>query len=213
MSATKPHIETDKSVVDRSHLVNRLPIFPLPIFLLAGGMQRLRIFEPKYLSMVASAALGDGFVISINSKSSPFSIADWGAHVKIVDFDMGSDGVLLIDVHAERLVNLTDVEMQNDGVLVGYVDTLSHWSLTYRKKAQNDEGSLSLSQLLKNLFDASSELSHLYKKHYFSYPYWVGARLLEIVPLSLDEKEAFVRHLDFAHLTELLCSVCEKEMK
>lgn len=39
-------------------------VFPLPIFLLPRGRQRLRIFEPKYLAMVAHAAQGDGFIIA-----------------------------------------------------------------------------------------------------------------------------------------------------
>jgi len=39
-----------------------LPIFPLPVFLLPGGVTKLRIFEPRYLKMVSTASSGQGFV-------------------------------------------------------------------------------------------------------------------------------------------------------
>ncbi|MGF1752055.1 hypothetical protein L4C33_00435, partial [Vibrio makurazakiensis] len=57
------------------------------------------------------------------------------------------------------------------------------------------------------------ELSFLYKHQHFNYDHWVCARLLEIVPLTLEEKADFVRQLDFTQLTEILSSACEKEMK
>lgn len=190
--------------------VKRLPIFPLPIFLLSGGIQRLRIFEPKYLSMIATAAQGDGFVICVNKKKNHFSIADWGTHVKIIDFNMGDDDVLTIDVLAERLVNLLHVESQSDGVLVGDVITLSHWSSEFRKEVVHDERQISLAQMLKTLIEAHPELNRLYQKQYYDYSYWVCARLLEIVPLTINEKEAFIQQLEFEQLTDLLSSAFEK---
>ncbi|MGF1756326.1 hypothetical protein L4C33_22445, partial [Vibrio makurazakiensis] len=147
-----------------SHSVNRLPIFPLPIFLLVGGMQRLRVFEPKYISMVATAAKGEGFVICMDEKKDLSSTEDWGAHVNIVDFDMGKDGVLIIDVLAQRLVNLTQIESQANGLLTGQVDTLIHWSAESGDLLIEDGNIAFLSDTLKAIFSAHPELSFLYKQ-------------------------------------------------
>ena len=68
-----------------------LAVFPLPIFLLPGGRQRLRIFEQKYLTMVAHAAKGDGFIIATQDNTKSESLSTWGTKVSIVDFNMSDE--------------------------------------------------------------------------------------------------------------------------
>ena len=48
-------INTNTGATMNNHNIE-LPLFPLSIFLLPGGITRLRIFEPRYLKMVAIAS-------------------------------------------------------------------------------------------------------------------------------------------------------------
>ncbi|WGV98652.1 LON peptidase substrate-binding domain-containing protein [Vibrio sp. YMD68] len=190
-----------------------LPVFPLPIFLLSGGMQRLRIFEPKYLKMVSQATQNDGFIIGLFKKENPFSVAGWGTHVKIVNFDMGEDGVLTIDVLAESMVKLVNIDTQKDGLVIAQSEPLAHWSSEQDTTSIEADGVVGLSKTLKSLFDTHNEFSALYQTRYLSYSKWVCARLLEIIPLSLEEKEMFIHDLSFTQLKELLSSMCERKSK
>ncbi|MGC9459997.1 LON peptidase substrate-binding domain-containing protein [Vibrio genomosp. F10] len=190
-----------------------LPVFPLPIFLLSGGMQRLRIFEPKYLKMVSQATQNDGFIIGFFKKDNPFSVAEWGTHVKIVNFDMGEDGVLTIDVLAESMVKFVNIDTQRDGLVIAESEPLAHWSSDQDTTSIEDDDVVGLSDTLKSVFDTHNEFSALYQTRYLRYSKWVCARLLEIIPLSLEEKEMFIQDISFAQLKELLSSMCEKNQK
>ena len=63
-----------------------LPIFPLPVFILPGGIIRLRIFEPRYLKMIKIATQGEGFVIWLNPQTSEKPMIKWGSWVEVVKF-------------------------------------------------------------------------------------------------------------------------------
>ncbi|MEZ8823977.1 LON peptidase substrate-binding domain-containing protein [Vibrio amylolyticus] len=218
----------DKSETD-AYGIQCLPVFPLPVFLLGGGRQRLRIFEPKYLSMIARATEQGGFVIGMFKKNNHFLVPDWGVHVKVVDFDMEKSGILIVDVLALRMVTLTGLYHQKDGLLMAQTKTMPHWSdigapqqqdqaidnlLTRKTEYPTEIDSHHhkvLSRALKGLFDAHKEINELYKTQDFNYAEWVSARLLELVPLTLDEKEGFIRQLGFSQLNELLMTLFEKK--
>lgn len=185
-----------------------LPVFPLPIFLLSGGMQRLRIFEPKYVSMIANTNQTNGFVIAYYDQEKEYLSSDWGTHVQVVDFDQGADGVLTVDVLASRLVSLSEFSLQADKLLVAQAQTLSHWSM-----AQHDiqEPEMRFAAVLKDIFSANYELSNLYPIQYFNYAEWVAARLLEILPLPVTDKHKFIHQLSYTQLIELLNSLVNKQ--
>jgi Lon protease-like protein len=204
---------------DGNGATDMLPVFPLPVFLLSGGMQRLRIVEPKYLSLVAEAEKNQGFVISPLKKAEPYSSSDWGTQVKIVDFDKDEFGVLTIDVLANHLVSLSGFEHDNKGLLIAKAKFLPHWSCIHKASPNEETGDfnvenseLEFSSLLRQIFESHHELHHLYKVHYFDYANWVSARLLEVIPIPLSEKEKFVYRLDLRQLNELLYCLCRKEL-
>jgi Lon protease-like protein len=216
------------------------PIFPLPLFLLPGGMQRLRIFEQKYLSMVANATRTGGFVISLHKKDKPFSSSEWGVHVDIVDFSNGNDGILTIDVLASKIVTLSNFSHNAKGLLFADAEFLHHWSFspdlidvdngakfnyvestnhqTDKPTQTNDEQRYdvgdsvtnSLALFLKQIFRDNGELSQLYKTQHFEHVSWVSSRLLEVMPIPINEKEKFVHHLELHQLNQLLSNLCEK---
>ncbi|TYK66211.1 LON peptidase substrate-binding domain-containing protein [Colwellia echini] len=105
-----------------------LPIFPLPIFLLPEGITRLRIFEQRYLKMIKIASKGQGFVIWLNSQESSSPLIKWGSWVEIINFDLGDDGVLEVDVKCKSLVDIISLNKDEDNLHFGVVNEKLHWS-------------------------------------------------------------------------------------
>lgn len=78
-----------------------LPLFPLGTVLFPGGFLPLRIFEPRYLEMVAACMqqqapfgvvlIRDGKEVGVSAE--PYEV---GTLAAIVDFDKGKDGLLMI---------------------------------------------------------------------------------------------------------------------
>ncbi|TVP15860.1 LON peptidase substrate-binding domain-containing protein [Shewanella sp. KCT] len=183
-----------------------LAVFPLPLFVLPGGVQRLRIFEQRYLAMVseslvseslvseslvseslAAESTGKGFVIARYDKAFDFNVPDWGTKVQIIDFHHGEDGLLVIDVRASHLVSLDSFDVRGDGLLMARSHHRDHWPAL---AASTKRGDLGLA--LSALFAKHPQLAELYPQPEFNRLDWVCARFLEILPLSLNEKEKFI---------------------
>ena len=192
-------------------ILSESPLFPLPIFMLCGGVQRLRIFEQKYLDMVANCQNTQGFVIALPADIKSSQISQWGAHVQIVDFDKSDDNILIIDVQADYLVKIGDAQRESNGLLTAKISAISHWSSEYADQGTETSNSSDiefLSAILKEVFAENDELTELYKTMYFQSPQWVCARLLEIAPIPLSEKVKFIEQTDFVALMKFLRSIC-----
>lgn len=170
-----------------SHAPLTLPIFPLPVFLLPDGITRLRIVEPRYLKMVKIATQGEGFVIWLNLQDSDKPMIKWGSWVEVVNFDQGKDGVLEIDVKCKALVKIQSIEKDLDDLHFGTVCETFHWS-------QGIDGNsiVELSDSLEEVFVNNNMFNELYPDRYSQNPNWVVARWLEILPVNLAVKSAFV---------------------
>lgn len=187
----------------------KLPIFPLPIYLLPGGITRLRIFEQRYLKMVRDANKTKGFVILYNKGDDQSNDINWGSWVEIIDFNQQSDGVLSIDVMCKSLVEIYDnsitentIAGNNDKLLIASVTLKEHW---------HDISSVQipemLTQQLKHFFIANPDFDELYKVRYFDDPLWVCRRWLELVPVNILHKQYFVENLSFQNAVGFLESL------
>ncbi|WP_286267369.1 LON peptidase substrate-binding domain-containing protein [Thalassotalea atypica] len=165
----------------------KLPIFPLPLFLLPGGITRLRIFERRYLKMVRVASQGAGFIIWSDIDGVQEQKVLWGSWVEIINFDHGKDGVLEIDVKCKSLVEIKGMEPDNDKLMFGQVIVIEHWS-------ENDIGTISadLSYSLQKVFENDKGLNELYQIKEIDNESWVLARWLELLPLAINIKNSFV---------------------
>lgn len=185
-----------------------LPIFPLPIFLLPGGITRLRIFEQRYLKMIRIASKENGFVIAShsikNDNKSTVSIKDqeWGSWVEIINFDQGDDGVLEVDVKCKYLVHLLSIEKDEDNLHFSTVKIIPHWC----QRDINDVNT-PLLNALASVFEQSSLLKNLYKNDMTDNTSWVIARWLEILPISLEVKTLFSKPDSFQIAQELVHSI------
>ncbi|WP_169303002.1 LON peptidase substrate-binding domain-containing protein [Thalassotalea mangrovi] len=179
-----------------------LAIFPLPVYLLPGGITRLRIFEQRYLKMVKEAASGDGFVISLHREGNEFNISDWGSWVHIIDFQHGDDGLLYIDVQCQDLVRIGTVERDQDKLLHGDVQVCEHWPV----QQANDDTQL-LGEELNKFFDANPTYASLYPDPDFGSPVWVCGRWLELIPINYEKKRCFIHPDSFSKAINFLSTV------
>ena len=183
-----------------------LPIFPLPVFLLPGGVTKLRIFEPRYLKMVSTALSGEGFVvwlqdkyISANEKSTNMP---WGSWVEIINFDQGDDGILEIDVKCKSLVAINSITQDEKNLHFGDVSCIPHWSEVHVDKVNGE-----LSTSLASVFAENESLDNLYPQKGLNDSHWVLARWIEILPIELNEKNAFVVSYSFKEAKAFVESV------
>jgi|GEM_PF-292293 len=192
-------IMEEVNLATQSLFVERLSVMPLPLVLLPGGIQRLIIYEPRYLSMVKSAIEGRGFVVSLFKPDSPYSCSSWGVRVQIIDFNLGPGNILLIDVQALAMVELTHLAREASGLLRADLTPREHWG--YREIGS---GAVALVEHLGDIFKQHINLRELYKKPHFYDANWVCARYIELLPLSLNEKEKFIFDYGFDQIEGFL---------
>ncbi|KJZ16257.1 hypothetical protein TW85_00310 [Marinomonas sp. S3726] len=190
--------------------ITDMPIFPLHVFLLPKGRQKLRIFEAKYLTMVMASLESRGFVIAFPNpvkndtevQESNTPVSHWGTLVKVVDFDQGDDGVLLIDVEGEFLVSLQSFHYQDDGLLLGDCLPRPHWPTSSISEPVPPKPILVAT--LKELFYQYQDLNLLYPIPHFESAHWVNARLLEVLPVPHKVKAHFIQPDSLSSLTTFL---------
>lgn len=212
--------------------VMNLPIFPLSVFVLPGGITRLRIFEKKYIEMIKNIDKTNGFVIC---KKECHKLIDnnWGSWVELVDFYPGTDGVIQVDVHCSHLVELISIEQNKDNVSTASVKVLGHWAdkaiiFSEKDNATNDVKNLiddvQLARQDKvEIFNLGSvktmivPLEKIYRNkgslyggyyHYFEHtPSWICARWLELLPLNQASKDYFIKKDSFNDALEFLSTL------
>jgi Lon protease-like protein len=168
--------------------MNTIPLFPLNTVLFPGGPLRLRIFEPRYVDMVGrcmreGSAFGVAMIIEGVEAGGPATTATIGTSARIVDFEKLPDGLLGITAIGERRFRVLSVTQQPDGLNVADVEWLdAEPSLPV---PPNFEPFVTLLQ------HALPELAPLYDFSPVSYDdaSWVGARLVELLPLPPAEKQ------------------------
>ena len=169
----------------------QLPVFPLPVFLLPGGVTRLRIFEPRYKKLVSIATREQGFALTVYKPDAEFEVSEWAAWVDIIDF-YDEDGMLHIDVKARSLVSLKQVRFDDDNLRFAHCEPINH-----RPKASSSESHIALADKLEEIFSLNLDIESLYSNPQFQDPNWVCARYLELLPLSMEQKEMFLEPYSF----------------
>lgn len=179
-----------------------IPLFPLNTVLFPQGRLSLRIFETRYLDMVRTCmreASGFGVVliregVEAGGPAQTFAV---GTLARIVDFDQLGDGLLGITALGERRFRILDHGVQQDGLRTGLVEWLEETSVP-----DAAPGLESYAHLLESLLP---ELGDLYAgiTPPLNDPAWVVARLFEILPLPLADKQQALE-LDAARRFDLL---------
>lgn len=171
--------------------MNRIPLFPLNSVLFPGGILPLKIFEPRYLSMVSECMRSDsGFGICLikegQEAGGPAEVYPVGTYATIVDWDQRDDGLLGILVHGERRFRVKHHYTEMSGLMmadVEYLPRLPHVVLPEEFRSLSDM----LARIKKEIGAPYDRLEiHL------DVAAEVGARLTELLPLKAEIKQSIL---------------------
>jgi uncharacterized protein len=173
-------------------VTSELPLFPLATVLFPGGPLNLRIFEARYLDMVASVLRGENRfgVVAIRSGSEVGEAETFtvGTAAEIVDWQ-DAGGLLAIRAVGRDSFTIEESHRRHDGLYVGRVDWLDEPPAAPLPPEHVELKSL-LESLLKQL-PIYAEIATAYDD-----AVWVGARLAEILPFSLVLKQSLLETRD-----------------
>jgi len=172
-----------------------LPLFPLNAVLFPGGPLKLRIFEPRYVDMIGrcmreNTSFGVAMLVEGSEAGRRARTAEMGTSARIVDFEKLRDGLLGITAIGERRFGIVSLAQQADALNVAQVNWLEP------EPAQPVPENCGYLVML--LQQALPRLAPLYDFTPVDYDNaaWVGARLVEILPLPLSEKQRCLEMLD-----------------
>lgn len=163
-----------------------VPLFPLSTVLYPGGGLPLRIFERRYLDMIARVMRDDGRfgIVAIREGREVGSAAlpaEIGTLARIVDFSQEADGLLGIRVQGEQRFLITASEVRPDNLLTGSIRVLAEPA---PEPLPEDEARLG--ELLTGLWAELRRSESDLRLHDAT---WVAYRLAEILPLRLELKQ------------------------
>ncbi len=169
--------------------MNELPLFPLQTVLLPDGRLALRVFEPRYVDMVARCLRGAnrfGIVaIREGAEVGAATTYDHGTSAEIVDWHQEPGGLLGILAVGRDPFRLLGIRRETDGLYVGSVAWLPPSAPQPLSPAHEP-----LAALLRRLIEPLP-LYHGVAPS-FDDAAWVSGRLLELLPLPLERKQALL---------------------
>ncbi|MBD1584044.1 LON peptidase substrate-binding domain-containing protein [Pseudoalteromonas sp. S16_S37] len=185
-------------------------IFPLPVFLLPGGYTKLRIFEPRYLSMVGDALKRDqGFVLCRHIDDAYLNVPKEGVYVRIVDFSQDCTGQLLIDVFAKHRVSIDKPYMDKQNLRHAHIDIIET-PIWHYQSTQSSHFTSQMGEMLSKVFSQHPEIDELYREKHFEDPVWVASRWLELLPMKDAEKHKLKSSVNFEQVVSFLHTILNK---
>ena len=166
----------------------KIPLFPLDAVLFPGGVLPLRIFEPRYLDMISDCMKSEsriGVILIEEGKEAGTAakVHEFGTASYISYWHKRNDGMLGITLTGEQRFRILSTEIKANQLTVAEVELLPN--LDAHKKEQNAEQFI---ELLKHIIAQLEPPYTTMKKHYDEVD-WVSARLIELLPLKLKDKQ------------------------
>ncbi|MES1924095.1 LON peptidase substrate-binding domain-containing protein [Salinisphaera sp. T31B1] len=162
-------------------------LFPLSTVVFPGGIMPLRIFEPRYLDMVAACMREQrGFGVCAaqpardkGSFSTPRAV---GTLVEIIDFDRLDDGHLGITVKGQQRFELGHSRQADDGLWWGTISVIT--------EDADSACPIEFSQLKQVAAALIEEVGLPYEAQGRAYDSasWLSARLTELLPFDAATK-------------------------
>lgn len=168
-----------------------IPLFPLNVVLFPGGLLPLRIFEARYMDM-AKACLRDGAPFGVcliregREVGEPARPEDVGCLARIVDWDMQQLGLLLVTAQGEARFRILERRVEPDGLARARVALLPG-----ETDAPLPDAFAACAAVLRGVIERHGPAVFA-QPHRFDSASWVGARLAEVLPLPLAEKQALL---------------------
>ena len=170
-----------------------LPLFPLLTVLFPDGLLELKIFETRYLDLMArcmreQAPFG---VVALRSggegrtSGAPVALFDVGTLAELIEVDSPEANILLVRCRGTRRFALGTTRQEADGLWVGEAGAVGDDPVV--------APSATHANVVKSLVDAVAALSAqgaepFLAPHRFDDAGWVANRWCEILPLPIDAK-------------------------
>lgn len=168
-----------------------IALFPLHTVLFPGGPLPLRIFETRYTDMVrrcmrTQEPFGVVLIQEGDEAGVVATTATVGCTARIVDFHTLHDGLLGISCVGERKFRVLRVWRADDGLNMGEVEWLP---VEPELPVPAD-----CERLVTTLRRALEELAEHYEnvERKFDDAAWIGARIAELLPIELADKQALL---------------------
>ncbi|WP_115528842.1 MULTISPECIES: LON peptidase substrate-binding domain-containing protein [Xanthomonas] len=173
-----------------------LPLFPLHSVLLPGAAMGLRVFERRYLDLVRECgrngtSFGVCLILDGNEVGVPATPAAFGTEVRIEDFDVGADGVLVLRLRGTRRFHVQRSRIRDNGLLVGEVN----WCEPDPDDELRPEHSLLATVLERMLEQVGGEFASV-GPGLLDQSAWVGWRLAELLPLTEQQRLSLLQQDD-----------------
>jgi len=185
---------------------NVISLFPLHTVLFPGGPLPLRIFETRYTDMVRRCmreqqCFGVLLIQDGDEAGEVATTATVGCTARIADFHTLHDGLLGISCVGERKFRVSRVWRASDGLNMGDVT----WLPAEREIVLPEKYGHLAETVRRALEDLSEHYEHVERK--FEDAAWVGARLTELLPIELADKQALLELDDPIERLDTLLSV------
>jgi len=184
-----------------------VPLFPLNTVLFPGGPLPLRIFEPRYLDMVARCVKNDsafGVCLIEDGREAgdaavPHSI---GTLARIIDWDKLPDGMLGIVALGGDRFHIESTEVGSNQLIHGAVTLLPEPASSILPSELEI-----LPRVLEEIIAEAGPLYEALEPNYGD-SNWIGYRLAEILPLDLPLRQHLLEQEDsLTRLREIHSSI------
>ena len=168
-----------------------IPLFPLNTVLFPGGPLPLRVFEPRYLDMVSRSMKTEtpiGVVLIKNGDEvgpAP-EIYNVGTITNVTYWHKRADGLLGITLTATQRFRVKDIQVNDSQLMTADIDVIKNI-----EPLDVNDGNRYFIQILEQILD---QLGPPFKtmERYTDNIEWTSARLIELLPTSLEEKQALL---------------------
>jgi Lon protease-like protein len=185
---------------------NVIALFPLHTVLFPGGPLPLRIFETRYTDMVRRCMreqqpFGVVLIQDGEEAGEVATTATVGCTARIADFHTLHDGLLGISCVGDRRFRVLRVWRAADGLNMGEVS----WLPAERELALPQRYGHLADTVRRAIEDLAEHYEHVERR--FEDASWIGARLTELLPIELDDKQALLELEDPIERLDMLLAV------
>lgn len=173
----------------------QLALLPLTAHILPNGRLPVRISEDRYIRMIKDSAKttsGFGVVMIDPNQTGPFGrISSIGTHVEIIDFYTLDDGFLGINIEGRQRFIIDDIAIDPDGLKMANVHYITNWP-----DQTTTPEEIYLAEKLEGLYQQHADINQLYALKQMANISWVSQRWIELLPLSVSEKQNLLQSPD-----------------
>gem|GEM_PF-30425 len=187
-----------------------IPLFLLDTVLFPGGDLPLRVFEARYTDMVANSMREEtpfaiGAIAEGREVGDAATPCDVVTEASVIDWEAGDAGSLRIVVRGTRKLRVLSSRVQDDKLVLGTVTPIAEEATVAVPAVHADTVAL-----LRDVLDKTREWPtgpHAWRDD----AAWIGARLVERLPLNLAGKQHLLEMEDpierlraLAHVTTVM---------